>query len=157
MFYNSIKGVNFVSLGKLLNGPLMSIDGMSTNGYVFEDANPQYFNKILNWSISGIDMTSLRHIAGATKLGFNSNEKKFIKKEYTYKDMSENHYILGNNTLFADVSNKNSSYGVIGTSENEIDNLYQNAWNKRYDAQHCLSIIVRGHEGRYPGGLIKVD
>lgn len=157
LFYNSIKGVNFISLGKLMEGNLMSIEGMGTDDYVFDDANPQYFNKILNWSISGIDMTALKNIAGATKLGFDSQTKSFIKNQYTYADMVEKHNILGNYTLFPDISNENASFEIIGNSKNEIDNLYQNAWNKRYDAQHCLSMIVRGHEGRYPGGLIKVD
>ncbi len=157
LFYNSINGVNFVSLGKLMNGNLMDISGMGDAKYVFEDANPQYLNKILNWSISGIDMTALKNIAGATKLGFNSHTKSFIKKEFTYADMIDKHNVLGTKSLFPDISNEKSTYDIIGTSENEIDNLYQNAWNKRYDIQYCLSMIVRGHEDRYPGGLIEVD
>ena len=158
LFYNAVNGVNFVTLGKLLNNPFMQTPGLGENAeeYVFQDANPQYFNKIMNWSISGLDMIGLKFLSGSTKYGIDSMNKKFIKNEYKYSDMLEKHTLLGRSSLFPDIDNEISSFDIVGTKSDEIDAIYGNSWNKRYDLQHCFSMVVRGHEARYPGGMIKV-
>jgi len=154
--YNNSKGTNFVTLEKLLNGNLMEIGGDSV--YVFSDSNPFLYNKILSWSISGIDSLSLKNLAGNTLYGYNSMTKSFITKEFGYAESVKNHTILGRQTLFPDYTEKRIGYkNTEETNINSIDTIYHNTWNKVYDHQQVLSIIVRGHERRYCGGMIEIE
>lgn len=157
-FYNSPQGACFITLGDLLNQDLMSINPGFNDEYFFESENTNHFNKILQWSLSGLDMTSLKHLSGGTKLGINSNNKNFIKKQFNYKNQLKNNTILGEYSLFPDISNSDRSVENLGEStENMINNRYNNMWSKRYALQHCASFVLRGHENRHAGGLIKVN
>lgn len=158
LFYNNSIGTNLVTHDTLLNqNSRMKISNNDDGIYVFEDLNLYLYNKILSWNISGIDSISLNYIAGGTRFGYDSSQKLFLEKEYTYNDTIKKHTILGNKTLFPDYSNKQTKYiNFQEKTETLIDNLYGNHWRKKYDLQQTLGIVVRGHENRYCGGLIEI-
>jgi len=155
LFYNNTHGANFITLESLL----MNEDMMppSNGEYIFQDPNIVYYNKILEWSISGVDMTSLKHLSGGVKKGYYSKTKQFIHKEFEYSESVDRQTILGKKTLFPDISDKRVSYQTIGESDiGQIDTIFHNNWNKKYAHQQCISITVRGHEDRYCGGMIEI-
>jgi len=157
-WYNNIKGTNLVSLDTLLSQKKLMTIGDDDDGiYVFKDDNYFLFNRILGWSISGIDNTALRKISGETLLGYNNESKIFLIKEKKYTDMLKEHTVLGKKSLFSDKSDYRN--GFIQPSDDNIIDMetsYQHQWNKLYDMQQLVSITVRGHEERYCGGLIEL-
>jgi hypothetical protein len=107
--------------------------------------------------MTGLDSIGLKSVSGGTRLGFNNKEKKFIKKEYTYKESIEKNTILGYKTLFPDYSESNVEIKNLNeTDETLIDNIFNNNWVRKYNLQQCLSIVVKGHENRKPGELIEI-
>ena len=157
-FYNNSQGGNFVTLEKLLSQKrYMGIDSNDDGLYVFNDPNTLLYNKILSWSISGIDLSSLPQLSGGVKRGYNSMEKKFIQKEFIYSDVLKRHTALGKRSLFPDISDKRVSYHNFGEKDEDIiDAIYVNNWNKKYVHQQCVAITVKGHEERYCGGMIEI-
>lgn len=157
-FYNTPSGTNFFPLNSMLeNTKLLKISDEDDGLYTFEDSNLYLYNKILNWSMMGIDNSSLRSIAGGVRFGFDTYGKRFIKNEYEYSSVVKNHTILGNKTLFPDISNSNSIHALTGESdEKTINNMYNDYWIKKYSLQQCLSLTVRGHERRKCGELIEI-
>jgi len=157
-WYNNSKGSNLVSIDTLLNqSKLMTIDNEDDGIYVFEDSNLFLFNKILHWSISGIDNTALRNLSGRTLLRFNNNTKTFNVIEKKYTDMLKNHVVLGKNSLYNDKSDVKNGFEYRGDdNDTEIETMYQHNWNKLYDNQQIININVRGHENRYCGGMIEI-
>lgn len=158
-FYNNVYGSNLITLNTLLEQKeLMKISSEDDGIYTFEDPNLFLYNKILNWSMMGIDNSALRFISGGTRFGFNDAKKKFIKNEYLYRDIIKNHTILGNKTLFNDISNSNSFH--LHTNENDpkiVDNIFNDFWIKKYSTQQCISFTVKGHEKRKCGEIIEVN
>lgn len=157
-FYNNSRGANLVTLEKLLqNKKLLQIFNEDDGLYRFQTANDASYNKILNWSISGIDMSSLPFLSGGVKRGYNSLEKRFINEKFEYKDSIKRQTILGEASLFPDISQSNVSHHTLGeTDKTFIDNMFHNQWNKKYALQQAVSIMVRGHEDRYCGSQIEI-
>lgn len=157
-FYNTTYGSNLIPLNSLLeNKNLLTLNGEDDGLYAFEDANLFLYNKILDWNMSGLDNSALRFVGGGTRLGFNNSKKEFIKQSYKYKDLLQNHVILGNKSLYSDISVSSTCYGLTGESErNIIDNIFNDFWIKKYSMQQSLSITVWGHEKRKPGELIEI-
>jgi hypothetical protein len=84
-------------------------------------------------------------------------QKKFLENEYTYSDIVKNHTILGSKSLFPDYSEKRVNYiNFMEDTSSTIDNRFTDSWNKRYVHQQALGIVLRGHEGRYPGNIIEI-
>lgn len=157
-FYNNCYGSNYFPIDSMLEQKtLLKIADNDDGLYTFEDANPYLYNKILNWGMMGIDNSSLKSLAGGVRFGFDDVGKRFIKKEYGYKDTVSKHVILGNKTLFPDISNTNTMHILSGESnEAHLDNIYNDYWIKKYSSQQCLSLSVRGHEKRKCGELIEI-
>jgi len=160
LFYNNTAGTNFVTLDYLLkhgrttphSGP-GSVDPV----YKFHDEDPFYEDKILEWSISGIDLSSIKQLSGGVKRGYDSMRKKFIQNEFTYKDSVARQTILGRKSLFTDISDEKAGYDLIGeTNEDGIDTVYHNQWHKKYAHQQCISLTVKGNETRLCGDRIWV-
>jgi len=158
-FYNNKNGTNFVTLEKLLSQKkLMKISDEDDGLYVFQDTNELLYNKILNWYISGLDMTLMKYLSGGVTWGYNTNTKNFIKQKHKYKDLVNEHTMLGKKSLFPDISDEKVSHNNLG--ENNIDNLntiFTNIWNRKYNLQQCLTITVKGHQERYCGGMIEIN
>jgi hypothetical protein len=127
-FFSNNKGVNFITLESLLQEKkLLKLTGEDDGIYRFHESNDFFFNKILSWSVSGIDMSSLPSLAGGVKKGFNSLEKKFISKEFEYKDSIARQTLLGSTSLFPDISEKRVAYQVVGENNEDIlDTMHHN-------------------------------
>jgi len=157
-FYNNSKGTNMVTLDTLLKQQkLLSINDKDDGLYVFVDENTILLNKILDWSISGMDSLSLKRISGGTGLGYNTLDKSFKIKENTYTDSLEKHTILGQKSLFPDYSEVKSNYiNEVEDSTDKLNTMFNNVWIKLYNKQQIISITTRGHEERYCGAMIEI-
>jgi len=105
----------------------MLIHGEDEGLYVLTDVNPFLYNKILHWSISGIDQSVYKQISGGVKRGYDSKTKSFIQKEFKYSDSIKKQTILGKKSLFPDISNTKVSYQTTGEADiQSIDTIYHN-------------------------------
>ncbi|MFW6014836.1 MAG: hypothetical protein ACOCRK_00195 [bacterium] len=92
--------------------------------YVYESQDLYYLNKIFKWQISGMDNSALSSLLGGNRLGFDSMNKKFIRREFEYKDGIDNQTILGRKSLFSDYSDSRANYLNTGEGDkNIIDNI----------------------------------
>jgi hypothetical protein len=158
IFYNNVKGANFVSMETLLSQRNLMTLKDDDGKYCFSDDNLFLYNKILDWKINSIDAISLKNLNGATNFGYNTNKKEFIINERTYKKNIKDHTILGNKTLFPDYSDSRSTFNLLMEDTDEkLKTINKNKWTKIYDLQQTSSIVVRGHEERYCGGLIEIN
>jgi hypothetical protein len=132
--------------------------GNDDGKYLFVDSNAYLFNKILDWNISSLDSTSLKSLAGSTNFGYDTKNKKFLINKNTYKDLVAEHTILGRKTLFPDYSDSRSNFNLMMEDTlKKLITINKNKWNKLYDKQQTLEIVVRGHENRYCGGMIEIE
>jgi len=159
LYYNNSKGVNFVTLEKLLRQEQpLTIGGEDKGHYVFDDSGLYYQNKILSWEISGIDNQSLNRLEGGHKLGYDFQTKTLIDRSFQYSTSVSKFTMLGRKTLFEDISNTHGEYTLEGDSEAvTLDNIYYSDFIKRYCMQQCLIINLRGSERRYAGAMIEID
>jgi hypothetical protein len=150
---------NFVTLEKLLQQKNLMVLGEGDDGhYVMQGENMYLYNKILSFSINGIDSQGMVGVSGGTRHGYDTKRKKLLTEEFSYTDGVDKTTILGMVTLFNDISNPSASF--INTGEEDegmIENIFFNEWTKRYNLQQTVSIIVKGHEGRYAGGMIEIQ
>ena len=147
---------NFISLETLLSQK----DLISDDPYSFDGNNPYYVNKILNYQINQVDYNSMKLLSNNTYLGFDNNNKKFIKNEYNYKKSLKNFTILGEYSLFNDkrISIEAGTTTNTGETNSKImDNMYYDNWIKQYCLQQIVTITVKGHNERYAGGMIVID
>ena len=158
-YFTNSKGMNLVTLEKLLSQKkLMTISDDDSGVYVFEDINPYLYNKILSWKISGSSMNTLDIMSGGVRFGYNSHEKNLIKNEYEYRDIIKDHTILGKHALFPNISESRMKHINYGETNTElIDNITKSSWIKQYNKQQMISIICRGNEERYAGGMIHIN
>lgn len=157
LFYNSTKGSNFVTLEYLLSKATEEPLPVGDNTYSFADENQILYNKILNWSISGIDMSSVTTVNGGIKFGYDTKRKIFLKEGYEYSDGINRHTILGKKSLFPDISRKEVNHKNLSEdNKGKMLTQFHDGWNKRYVTQHCVSLIVRGHEERFCGGVLDI-
>lgn len=153
LLYNNNLGTNFVSIDKLMNNKMMEEDT-----YIFGGQDIFFRNKILGWSISGIDSLSLRGVKGGHRMGYDFSTKTFLDNSYTYASEIAKHTMLGKATLFQDISDATIDYRLEGEDDSFLlDNIYNNEFIKRYSVQQGVSINVIGSSHRYAGGLIEID
>ena len=152
-------GYSFVTLEQLLSQKKYmntTIDGNSVYG--FEQINPSYINKIQDYKLYHVDLTSLRSLSGGSMLGFDIKRKKLIKRDFDYQSAIDRFTVLGKKTLFPksmfiERPRKNVDGGC---DEKSLDNIWYGNWIKEYCNQQLLEITVQGHEMRYCGGMIRV-
>jgi len=153
LFYSNMLGKNFVTIDKLMNSETVEKDH-----YVFDATDQYYKNKILGWSISGLDSTSLKGIRGGHRMGYNSSTKTFIDNDYTYVDEIAKHTMLGKSTLFQDISDETIDYRLEGENDSALlDNIYNHEFVRRYSLQQGVSIMVKGFTHRSAGNLIEIN
>lgn len=157
-FYNNSKGTSLVTLDTLLSQTkLMTLGDRDDGKYVFTDSSLILFNKILGWSLSGIDTIAIKRLSGDTSMGYNTLSKSFLIEEHTYSKSLKNHTVLGKYSLFPDHSNEKSVFThTMEDTAKKMNTLFNNQWIKLYDQQQTLSITVRGHEERFCGGMIEI-
>lgn len=159
LFYNNSLGTNFITLEKLLNQrKLMNIGWKNSGHYSFKTESEQDYNKILGYEVSGIDNISRMEVKGGHRRGYDFSRKKFLENSYTYKEGIDKYTLLGEKSLFEDISDENVRNRTYGDTDLDIiNNIYYDNWIKTYCMQQTLSILVSGYEERYAGGLIEVE
>jgi hypothetical protein len=104
----------------------MTINDNDNGLYKFETKNYTDFNKILGYSLSGIDNHAKKQLKGETGVGYSFTEKKFKRVPYTYNDGVSDFTLLGRRSLFRDISNANADVEFFGEPEEVIKNIQQN-------------------------------
>ena len=153
LLYSNNKGPNFITLENLLRNGAEDIDP-----YSFDAQDITYLNKIIDWSITGIDGIALSKLQGGTKLGYDFNTKSLIRQLYDYKNTIKKYTMAGHNTLFPDISNTGVNIGMPGDSDPVLlRNMAHSEFIKRYMYQLQLNVTVRGHENRHVGQITNVQ
>lgn len=178
LFYTSTKmrkfTRHFVSIEELLKqGGLLEVDG-DGGQYVFFAENIFKASKIKSWEITSIDEHARKYLQGNFCFGYDFERKKLIDSHEPlapvlgetpgnsfifYKDFIEKYVtVLGNKTLFHDISDPEADFINTGEDDEDIIKNYQ-AYDmiKRYNLQQLLIIIVAGHEDRYAGAMIEME
>jgi hypothetical protein len=154
VFYKTLRGLNFVTLDKLLGGKPIN------NEQYTQLPSQQLFDKykILGWSTSGYNSLALKGIKGGKKFGFSSDTKSFVTSDNTYSEMLQYHTLLGRHSLFPDISDNTAEVDIPGDGDELIlDNIFYSDFVKRYSKQNILEITVRGTSANYAGGIIDID
>jgi len=154
LFYKNLKGLNFVTIDKLLSSTPINGTKFSTK------PSTEFYSpyKILGWNISGYNSLALKKIKGGKRLGFNSEKKTFLVKEGKYSDFISKHYLLGRHSLFPDLSDTHVDIRITGDGDELIlDNIFYNEFVKRYSKQLTLEILIQGNTDNYCGAIVDVD
>lgn len=163
LFYKNSKGMNLVTIDKLLQDEsTIEKDGSEKMSgimkYSFYLSDDFYDNKILEWRVNGPDKQSEYMLEGGTNLGFDFETKQLIQEKFTYKDVVKKYTLNGKKTLFPDYSNTKNRYENYGDSNYEIlKNIGYSDMIKRYITQLQIKAACRGHEDRYVGMLAELD
>ena len=184
LFYANTKGsidrpedeqlftLNFVTLDTLLaNTNMIQIGKDDDSVYSVTDIkggeseNPgpsisgkQDYNRILSYVIDSVDLSNVKTLQGGHYFGYDTQKKTFLDADYTYTKELAKHTVLGETSLFLDISDSTAAQIFTGEDRQEyVDNMKYNDWAKKYCMQNYLNIVVQGHELRYAGGLIKVS
>lgn len=149
---------SFTTLESLLQQKTFMLPGGRDEPYSFSASNASYYNKVIDFDISLVDFNSLRSISGGVLLGFDTKRKKFIRREYDYRDALNKFTILGEKTLFSDDITVEYTEENIETLSDErlLDNMWYGNWIREYCNQNLVSFIVPGNNKRYAGGMIRV-
>jgi hypothetical protein len=141
---------------KTMNSLLGERNYIEEEKYTFEGFRNDR-NKILEWSISGLDKTATKILRGGKWHGFDSATKAPVMLEYDYSDGVSDTMMMGRKSLFTDISDTTTGNILTGEDDEEIvKNIAYDAWSRRYNIQQVVSIIVRGHEDRYCGQQIEI-
>ena len=157
LFFNNSKGLNFVTLDTLLNGSPKS-KGLTSPGYVFDrPGEPFYTNKILGWTLEGVDNFQMNKLRGRSSFGYDFTKKALISNSYEYSDAIKNVTVLGRKSLYSDIGTPRADYVLEGETDSKIlDAMYYGEFAKRYSLQQAIKLIVRGHEDRFAGDMLEI-
>lgn len=130
----------------------------SDSNYVFEDDNQMNLNRIIAWEILGPQKDSFKMLSGRIYSGYDIRTKKSIYYQGTYQDAIEKYTILGNKSLFQNISSNYIQEECIGDSDKEIlKNVFFNDWIKLYLIQNMVTLIVPFSESRVAGDIIDIE
>jgi hypothetical protein len=155
LFFNNRNGVNFITIDKLMTSVLMD-----TELYRLGTSESDWsYNNVLGWKVLGFDSAAKRFLRGGTRLGFDSSTKTFLESSNTYSDSISKHVVLGNYSMFTDISAPLAKTYLEGDSDiSLLDNIHQNDFIKRYSKQMMVQITVPGRiKNRFCGGLVEID
>jgi len=158
LFYNNIKGTNFVTLDSLLQGSPQS--GKKTSvPYAFDRPGESYYlNKILSMTLQGVDNYQMSFLRGGHKYGYDFSKKAFVTQQYEYSDLVKKTTVLGNRSLYSDIGIPRADYVLEGEPDpNILDAMFVSDWQKRYSLQQAVKIIVQGYETRYAGDMVEIE
>ncbi len=157
LFFNNSKGLNFVTLDTLLDGSPKKT-GLTSPGYVFDrPGEPFYTNKILGWTMEGVDNFQMNKLRGRSSFGYDFLTKTLISNSYEYSDSLSNVTVLGRKSLYSDIGTSRADYVLEGESDPKIlDAMYYGEFSKRYSLQQAIKLVVRGHEDRFAGDMLEI-
>ena len=152
--------LNFVTLDSLLSSKeVLKLDDSDNGVYTLagEDLNSYEYNIIQSYTLNMVDKQAIKGIAGGRYYGYNNKDKTLLDIPFTYNDHLKKHTILGESSLFDDISDLSMSRYFTGEQDQKfIENIAYDDWIKRYVMQNYVTIVVPGHEKRYAGALIEV-
>lgn len=146
--------VNYRSMNWLLSD--LNYQEPDEYSFITNDINDK--NRIYEYSINGVDKLSYKVLKGGRWLGFDFDTKSFLTYESTYENELKRTSVLGNYSLFSDVSSTEITNNLIGCRSLYDLKQYANAeWQQRYNKQQLITIIVMGKEYRYAGMQIRIS
>jgi len=178
-----------VKVGKLTVNHLffdaynMTSKRVNQNMLSFEAHKGNTTDIIKDWWLKGVDKFNLKFIRGGKYLGFDFDGKQFIEKSYKYDlvyDVSSesknnikqdsiapmgHQVVLGNETLFPNISDPNSYVKLTGLGDAEykypnylkpLGSLVRSEWSERYNNQNTLTVILKAKDTRHPGMWVDV-
>ncbi len=155
LFYNSPKGLSYVTLDNLFRNMKVESENGKQKYYRFVSTNDEDDCKILSWSLHPIDYQSLVGLRGGNRIGYDFTSKSIIESSYTYKEVLDKYTMLGTKTLFPQLNEENLPYDFEGDDDSIIlKNIGYDALIKRYLTQMMMIITVRGNERRHAGMII---
>lgn len=157
LFFNNSKGLNFITLDSLLNGS-PKLKGFTADEYVFDRPGEPFFtNKILGWTLEGVDNFQMNKLRGRSSFGYDFSTKALITNEYEYTDSLDHITVLGRKSLYSDIGTPRADYVLEGETDPKIlDAMYYGEFAKRYSLQQAVKLIVRGHEERFAGDMLEI-
>lgn len=159
LLYSNKNGMNLKSIESLVTSPIRekNFDGSLTK-YVFSNENSDGYNQILEWDIDPPDLHATKFLSGHSKSVTNTSTKTLDVVDFDYKTMIEKYSLLGNRTLFGDISNTKTNLSISCEQKPEfVNNMVENSFIQRYAKQLVTTLVVRGHTRRYAGMLIDVS
>jgi hypothetical protein len=128
--------------------------------YVFETTDDRVKNKILEWSMEGVDMNTVGKLKGGTWRGFDSSQKKLIEKDWSFSEGVRDTVLMGRKTFLPDLTNTDMG-GVIQSRTGEhneiaLRNTLYSEWVRRYSRQNAFVIMLEGNEKRYAGHQVQI-
>jgi hypothetical protein len=160
VYYMNRDGCNFVTLEKLFQSKQIEMsDDKKPLYYQFTSMDkPDYINTMLNWQMNSVDSQALQTLRGGTRMGFDFMTKGLLKKKYTYTDAIKKFTMVGNKTLFPDISADATKFVYTGEAdERTMDNIYLSEFIKRYSVQMNMITLLKGHERRLCGGMVEIQ
>lgn len=158
LFYSNAKGLNFVTLEKLLRQTNLEKDYKGNPlRYYLQSKAPNDPNKILGFSTNGIDYQSFIDLKGGIKHGFDFSTKSLKKVEHMYSETISKFTMLGKKTMFFNIDDTRTKFEAEGDSDEAI--LQNIAWHEfiqRYVQQYQVHMTVKGHERRYAGMVVDI-
>jgi len=158
LFYSSAKGLNFVTLEKLLRQTDLEKDYKGNPlRYYIQSKAPNDPNKILGFSINGIDYQSFIDLKGGIKYGYDFETKSAVTKDYKYTETISKFTMLGKKTMFFNINDTRTKYDLEGDNDEKLlQNIAFHEFIRRYVQQYQVHMTVKGHERRYAGMVVDI-
>lgn len=143
---------------KSINYLLGDIDGtLDPDAYVMTSQDLTIENKILEYTMTGLDRNSNVKIRGGSWKGYNFLRKKLIEQDLTYSEGIDRTILLGGASLYGKIDDIASNISITGeTNQDLLKNVSYSEWAKRYNMQYIVSIVVEGNEKRFAGQHIQI-
>jgi len=158
LYYHNTKGgmsINVKSYNYLLGDIDRTLD---PDTYVMDSSDLTYQNKILEFTMTGLDRNSNAKIRGGSWKGYNFSRKKLIEQDLEYTEAIGRTMLLGKSSLYGTIDDTESNISISGeTSQDLLKNVSYTEWAKRYNMQYIVTITVEGNEKRFAGQHIDIS
>lgn len=146
--------INVYTMNYLLADVNKTLD---PNIYVMDSKDLTYKNKILEYTMTGLDRNSNAKIRGGSWKGYNFNRKKLLRQDLEYSDAVSRTMLLGKSSLYGPIDDVSSTISFPGDmSQDILENVSYSEWCKRYNMQYIVNITVEGDESRFAGQHIQI-
>jgi len=143
---------------KSLNYLLGDVDGtLDPDAYIMSSQDLTIKNKILEYTMTGLDRNSNTKIRGGSWKGYNFFRKKLIEQDLTYSEGIDRTILLGGTSLYGKIDDIASNISITGEPNQDLlKNFSYSEWAKRYNMQYIVTITVEGNEKRFAGQHIQI-
>lgn len=146
--------LNVKSLNYLLGDVDRTLD---PTPYVMSSQDMNVENKVLEYTMTGLDRNSNAKIRGGSWKGYNFSRKKLLEQNLTYSEAIDRTMLLGSTSLYGPIDDASSNISIAGeTTQDILKNVSYSEWAKRYNMQYIVNITVEGHEKRFAGQHIQI-